>query len=64
MQDRKGVLWRARGWDWALDRECYTLAQVANLLRTLLSKEKAAAYAGEVWTRVRLCGYSAGRPLC
>jgi hypothetical protein len=48
--------------DWALDRECYTLAQVANLLRTLLSKQKAAAYAGEVWTRVRLCGDSAGRP--
>jgi hypothetical protein len=35
--------------DWALDPECYTLAQVANLLRTFLSKEKAAAYAGEVW---------------
>ena len=34
--------------DWALDPECYTLAQVANLLRTFLSKEKAAAYAGEV----------------
>ena len=49
--------------DWALDPECYTLAQVANLLRTFLSKEKAAAYAGEVGTRVRLCGYSAGRPL-
>jgi 20S proteasome alpha/beta subunit len=51
--------------DWALDPECYTLAQVAiaNLLRTFLSEEKAAAYAGEVWTRVRLCGYSAGRPL-
>src|SRR5271169_6924927 len=32
--------------DWALDPECYTLAQVANLLRTFLSKEKAAAYAG------------------
>jgi hypothetical protein len=38
--------------DWALDRECYTLGQVANLLRTFLSKEKAAAYAGEVRARV------------
>src|ERR1700757_4897241 len=28
----------------------------ANLLRTFLSEEKAAAYAGEVWTRVRLLG--------
>jgi hypothetical protein len=49
--------------DWALDPGRYTLAQVANRLRTFLFEEKAAAYAGEVWTRVRLCGYSAGRPL-
>src|ERR1700747_2631996 len=49
--------------DWTLDPECYALAQVANLLRTFLFEEKAAAYAGEVWTRVRLCGYSADRPL-
>jgi hypothetical protein len=49
--------------DWALDPTCYTLAQVANRLRTFLFEEKAAAYAGEVWTRIRLCGYSAGRPL-
>ena len=49
--------------DWALNPTCYTLAQVANRLRTFLFEEKAAAYAGEVWTRVRLCGYSAGRPL-
>jgi hypothetical protein len=49
--------------DWALDPAHYTLAQVANRLRSFLFEEKAAAYAGEVWTRVRLCGYSAGRPL-
>lgn len=49
--------------DWTLDPTHYTLAQVANRLRTFLFEEKAAAYAGEVWTRVRLCGYSAGRPL-
>jgi hypothetical protein len=49
--------------DWALDPARYTLAGVANRLRTFLFEEKAAAYAGEVWTRVRLCGYSAGRPL-
>jgi hypothetical protein len=47
--------------DWTLNPECYTLAQVANLLRTFLSKEKAAAYAGEVRTRVRLCGCAATR---
>jgi hypothetical protein len=28
----------------------------ANRLRTFLFEEKAAAYAGEIWTRVRLCG--------
>ena len=49
--------------DWALDPARYTLAEVANRLRTFLFEEKAAAYAGEVWTRVRLCGYSADRPL-
>ena len=52
----------ARG-DWALDPLHYTLAQVAARLRSFLFEEKAAAHAGEVWTRVRLCGYSAGRPL-
>jgi hypothetical protein len=46
--------------NWTLDPEYHTLTQVANLLRPFLSKEKAAAYAGEVRTRVRLCGYSAG----
>jgi len=49
--------------DWGLDPARYTLAEVANRLRTFLFEEKAAAYAGEVWTRVRLCGYSADRPL-
>jgi hypothetical protein len=49
--------------DWALDPARYTLAEVANRLRTFLFEEKAATYAGEVWTRVRLCGYSADRPL-
>jgi hypothetical protein len=49
--------------DWALDPARYTLAEVANRLRTFLFEEKAAAYGGEVWTRVRLCGYSADRPL-
>lgn len=38
--------------DWTLDPAHYTLAQVANRLRTFLFEEKAAAYVGEVWTRV------------
>lgn len=49
--------------DWALDPARYTLAQVAERLRSFLFEEKAAAYAGGVWTRVRLCGYSADRSL-
>ena len=49
--------------DWALDPARYTLGEVANRLRAFLFEEKAAAYTGEVWTRVRLCGYSADRPL-
>ena len=49
--------------DWALDPARYTLSEVANRIRTFLFEEKAAAYAGEVWTRLRLCGYSADRPL-
>jgi hypothetical protein len=48
--------------DWALDPARYTLAQVADRLRTFLF-EKAVASSEEVWTRVRLCGYSADRPL-
>ena len=50
--------------DWALDPARYTLAEVANRLRTFLFEEKTAAYAGEVWTRVRLCGYSGGPAAC
>ena len=49
--------------DWALDPARYTLGEVANRLRAFLFEEKAAAQAAEVWTRVRLCGYSADRPL-
>src|SRR5271163_3357277 len=36
--------------DWALDQARYTLIEVANRVRTFLFEEKAAAYAGEVWT--------------
>jgi len=49
--------------DRVLDPARYTLGQVANRLRAFLFEEKAAAYSEEVWTRIRLCGYSADRPL-
>ena len=41
----------------------YTLRDVAIRLRSFLFEEKVKAYSGSVWTRVRICGYSAGRPL-
>jgi len=49
--------------DWALDPATYTLRDVAIQLRSFLFEEKVKAYSGSVWTRVRICGYSAGRPL-
>lgn len=49
--------------DWALDPATYTLRDVAIRLRTFLFEEKATVYSGSVWTRLRICGYSAGRPL-
>jgi hypothetical protein len=49
--------------DWALDPATYTLRDVAIRLRSFLFEEKVKAYSGSVWTRVRICGYSAGRPL-
>src|SRR6516164_4357132 len=49
--------------NWALDPVTYTLRDVAIRLRSFLFEEKVKAYSGTVWTRVRICGYSAGRPL-
>ena len=49
--------------DWALDPATYTLRDVAIRLRSFLFEEKVKAYSGSVWTRLRICGYSAGRPL-
>ena len=49
--------------NWALDPVTYTLRDVAIRLRSFLFEEKVKAYSGSVWTRVRICGYSAGRPL-
>ena len=50
--------------DWALDpRTVHSLGQVARPPSHLLFEEKAAAFAGEVLPRVRLCGYSADWPL-
>jgi hypothetical protein len=49
--------------DWNLDPDRYTVQQVSNRVREFLFEEKSRPLGGGVWTKVRLCGYSAGRPL-
>jgi hypothetical protein len=49
--------------DWRLDPAGYTLEQVAGRLRTFLFEEKAAPCPEPTNLQLRLCGYSAGRPL-
>jgi hypothetical protein len=48
---------------WRLDPESYTIEQVAKRLRSFLFEEKAAACPDPTSLQLRLCGYSAGRPL-
>lgn len=49
--------------DWALDPARYTMQSVASRLRQFLFEEKSIAHGAATWTKVRLCGYSSGRPL-
>jgi 20S proteasome alpha/beta subunit len=49
--------------DWKLDPNSYTMEDVANKVREFIFTEKAQQYANEVWMQIRICGYSAGRPL-
>ncbi|HYD95308.1 MAG TPA: hypothetical protein VEC01_08280 [Noviherbaspirillum sp.] len=49
--------------DWKLQPESYTVEQLAWRVRQFLFEEKVQAFAGTVRSQVRLCGYSAGRPL-
>ncbi|MET1084042.1 MAG: hypothetical protein ABWY12_13495 [Burkholderiales bacterium] len=49
--------------DWGLAPDRYTLEQVSVRVREFLFEEKSRPLGGSVWTKVRLCGYSAGRPL-
>jgi hypothetical protein len=48
---------------WTLDRNAYTMSGVADRLREFLFKEKAAAIKDGFSMQLRLCGYSAGKPL-
>lgn len=49
--------------DWQLDPQAYSMEAVAGRVRTFLYEEKAAARGIEASIRLRLCGYSARRPL-
>ncbi|MDQ9169562.1 hypothetical protein Q8A64_03965 [Oxalobacteraceae bacterium R-40] len=49
--------------DWILDPENYNMQGIALRVREFLFEEKSRAYGATVWTKVRLCGYSASRPL-
>jgi hypothetical protein len=49
--------------DWKLDPSTYTVEQVSVRVREFLFEEKSRPHRADVWTKVRICGYSAGRPL-
>jgi hypothetical protein len=49
--------------DWKLDPDAYTIGDVAQRLRQFIFEEKAAACQVETSIQLRICGYSAGRPL-
>ena len=49
--------------EWRLDRASYTMEEVAGRLRSFLFEEKAALCPEPTNLQLRICGYSAGRPL-
>ncbi len=49
--------------EWRIDPQTYTMEHVATRLRAFLFDEKAAVCPDPTSIQVRLCGYSAGRPL-
>lgn len=49
--------------DWRLDPAAYTVGEAARRLRAFLFEEKALAAAVDTNLQLRVCGYSAGRPL-
>lgn len=49
--------------DWIIDPGNYDIERVAARLRQFLFEEKSVADGATTWTKVRVCGYSAGRPL-
>ena len=51
------------GADWRLDPRSYSLEAVATRVRGFLFEEKAKNGEIETWMKIRICGYSAGKPL-
>ena len=49
--------------DWELDLNNYTMRDIATHVRHFLFDEKSMAHGGTTWTKLRLCGYSSGKPL-
>jgi hypothetical protein len=49
--------------DWLIDPANYNIEGIAVRLRQFLFEEKALPHGATTWTKVRVCGYSAGRSL-
>ena len=49
--------------DWRLDPNAYTIGEMAERLRQFIFEGKAAVCETETNIQLRVCGYSAGRPL-
>lgn len=49
--------------EWRLDPATYTVAEAAGRLRSFLFEEKSLACGDDTKLQLRVCGYSAGRPL-
>lgn len=49
--------------DWILDPASYSVEEIALRVRQFLFVEKSLPHGATTWTKIRLCGYSSGRPL-
>jgi hypothetical protein len=49
--------------DWVLNPDKYGMQEIAIKVRQFLFEEKLQAHGATAWTKIRLCGYSALRPL-
>ncbi|HZW20292.1 hypothetical protein [Noviherbaspirillum sp.] len=48
---------------WRIDPGSYTIEGIASKMRQFLFEEKSVAHGASTWTKLRVCGYSSGRPL-